>query len=544
MTRATNDNASERRRPGSTIDVPPSIVIAEPVAPIPGTVGTLLIVDDDAVNRDPLARCLTQTGFTVDTVAGGREALEYINARAPELVLLDREMPGMNGLDVLKEIRLVRSSSVLPVVMVTASIDTRDIVEALVLGADDYIAKPVDVALALARIRTQLTRRRTEERLRESEERYALAAKGANDGLWDWDLVTGRIHFSSRWKAIVGAQEHEVGDEPKEWFDCIHPTDLRSVREALGGHLADSSGRFEYEHRIRHQSGAFRWVIVRGLAVRNADGVAVRIASSQVDVTTAKVLDPLTGLPNHLFVNEQLERALSHGPHEDAKRCAVLLFDLDGLKLINDSLDHHAGDELIRAVARRLEASLRSTDTVVRAAPESAGASAVPAHTLARVGGDEFIILLSDVASVMDLTLVAEWLQRALALPFEVSGRQICATASVGIAISRAERSCPSERLRDADTAMHRARLLGRGCSEVFDPTMRAEVQQRLDLETDLRLGVGRDEFIPSYQPIIDVTTGRLAGFEALLRWRRVAVGVRAGHRGQRSHRSRVPPLL
>ena len=544
MTRATNDNASERRRPGSTIDVPPSIVIAEPVAPIPGTVGTLLIVDDDAVNRDPLARCLTQTGFTVDTVAGGREALEYINARAPELVLLDREMPGMNGLDVLKEIRLVRSSSVLPVVMVTASIDTRDIVEALVLGADDYIAKPVDVALALARIRTQLTRRRTEERLRESEERYALAAKDANDGLWDWDLVTGRIHFSSRWKAIVGAQEDEVGDEPKEWFDCIHPTDLRSVREALNGHLAGSSGRFEYEHRIRHQSGAFRWVLVRGLAVRNADGVAVRIASSQVDVTTAKVLDPLTGLPNHLFVNEQLERALSHGPHEDAKRCAVLLFDLDGLKLINDSLDHHAGDELIRAVARRLEASLRSTDTVVRAAPESAGASAVPAHTLARVGGDEFIILLSDVASVMDLTLVAERLQRALALPFEVSGRQICATASVGIAISRAERSCPSERLRDADTAMHRAKLLGRGCSEVFDPTMRAEVQQRLELETDLRLGVGRDEFIPSYQPIIDVTTGRLAGFEVLLRWRRVAVGVRVGHRGQRSHRSRVPPLL
>ena len=493
-------------------------------ASMAGSVGTLLVVDDDAANRDLMARCLARSGFTVGTAASGREALEYIDTHATELVLLDSEMPEMSGLAILEEIRRTRSSSVLAVVMVTAWDDTRDIVEALSRGADDYITKPVDFDLALARIRTQLSRKRAEDCLRESEERYALAMNGANDGLWDWDLATGRTYFSPRWKAIVGAQDDEVGEEPREWFDRVHPSDLQRVREALGAHLAGDSSRLECEHRIRHQSGAFRWVLVRGLAVRNADGVAVRIAGSQVDLTVGKVLDPLTGLPNQLMLNEQLERALAHQPPHGTKRCALLLFGIDGLKLINDSLGHQAGDQLIRSVAKRLESSLRSTDVVVRTGAEPA--QTMPLHLLTRVGGDEFIILLPDVERVLDVTLIAERLQQAMTSPFEVSGRQIFATASIGIAVSRAEGSCQAELLRDADTAMHRAKLSGSGRSEVFDPTMREEVQQRLDLETDLRLGIGRDEFIPYFQPIIDVTTGRLAGFEALLRWRHPNRGV------------------
>jgi len=485
--------------------------------------GVVLVVDDDATTREALTRSLSRGGLTVENAAGGREALARIAAHPPELVLLDGEMSETSGLDVLREIRRTRTSSMLPVVMMTTWHDTRDIVHALSLGADDYITKPVDVDLALARIRTQLSRKHAEERVRASEERYALAVSGANDGLWDWNLSTGRIYFSPRWKEIVGAREDEVSEEPREWFDRVHPSDLRRVRESLGAHLAGESNRFECEHRIRHQSGTFRWVLVRGAAVRDAEGVAVRIVGSQIDLTEGKIFDPLTGLPNRLMLNEQLERVLVRQRPMGANQCALLLFGIDGLKLVNDSLGHYKGDDLIRAVASRLEASLRLTDTVVRVSDTSPMA---PVHVLARVGGDEFIILLSDVRSVKDATLVAERLQQVMTFPFEVSGREVFATASIGIAISDTNGSSREELLRDAATALHRAKLAGRGRSEVFDPTMREEVQQRLDLETDLRLGVGRDEFVPYYQPIVNAATGRLVGFEALLRWRHPARGV------------------
>ena len=196
--------------------------------------------------------------------------------------------------------------------------------------------------------------------------------------------------------------------------------------------------------------------------------------------------------------------------------------------MINDSLGHHAGDQLIQAVASRLDASLRATDTIVRAGTESEsdGGAPGPLHTLARADGDEFIILLPDTRSVLDVTRVAERLQQVMALPYDVSGHQIFATASIGIAISRAGSSSPEDLLRDADTAMHRAKLSGKGRSEVFDATMREEVQQRLLLETDLRLATTREEFVPYFQPIVEMSTGRLAGFEALLRWRHPTRGI------------------
>jgi PAS domain S-box-containing protein len=488
----------------------------------------LLVVDDDEANRDMLARRLTRSGFRVATAASGAEALAHIEANATELVLLDGEMPGMTGLQVLREIRKTRSSSVLPVVMVTARNESADIVEALNLGADDYITKPIDYAVALARIRTQLSRKQAEGRLRESEERYALAAMGANDGLWDWDLASGKIYLSPRWKSIVGAEPEAIGEDPKEWFDRIHPDDLDRVRQHLAAHLKGRSPHFECEHRIRHESGAFRWVLVRGLAIRDVKGAAIRIAGSQADLTSTKVLDPLTGLPNHRLLNDRLERALSLQKLQEDKRCAVLLFDLDGLKLINDSLGHHAGDELIQAVAGRLDASLRATDTIVRAdtGDETSGPRSAPEHTLARLGGDEFIILLPDAQEIADVTCVADRLQQLMAQPFDVAGHQIFATASIGIALSRPGRNNPKELLRDADTAMHRAKHSGTGRYEIFDETMRQAVQQRLLLETDLRHAVTREEFVPYFQPIVELTTGRLAGFEALLRWRHPTRGV------------------
>src|SRR6185436_15890146 len=273
-----------------------------------------------------------------------------------------------------------------------------------------------------------------EDRLRDSEERYALAARGANDGLWDWDLKSGAFHYSSRWKAIIGHEDDEIGEGADEWFDRVHSEDLGRLRRDLDAHLAGETKHLENEHRIRHKSGAFRWVLTRGLAVCDADGRPVRMAGSQSDITEGKVIDALTGLPNRVLLIDRLERVLHHQQAQPDGQFALLFLDLDGFKFVNDSLGHLCGDELLQAVARRLESSLRRADMLVRPAG-TAGPATAPEHTLARLGGDEFVVLLHDVRDVVDATRVAERIQRLLARPFQISGRDVFTTLSIGIAV-------------------------------------------------------------------------------------------------------------
>jgi PAS domain S-box-containing protein len=361
-------------------------------------------------------------------------------------------------------------------------------------------------------------------RLRESEERYALVARASNDGLWDWKLPTNEVYFSTRWKATLGYDDDEISSSPSEWFDRIHPQDRASVERDIGLHLAGQILFFENEHRMRHRNGTFRWVMTRGLAVRNSEGVPVRFAGSQADITEGKVVDALTGLPNRMLLIDRLSRRLDRQRRQGGPQFAVLFLDLDGFKLVNDSLGHVVGDELLQLVARRLEGSLRPNDRITRALD----VVGMPAdeHTLARTGGDEFIILLDSVRDVLDATRVADRIQQALSQPFVTSGRSVFSSASIGIAMSGSGYVQAEDMLRDADTAMYRAKARGKGRSEVFDAEMRVQLLERLQLDTSVRLGIQRHEFLPYFQPIIDLRSGRLSAFEALLRWRHPERGI------------------
>jgi len=486
----------------------------------------ILVVDDKAPIRTLLTRWLERKGYSAASVESGPEALEYIESHIVDLVLLDWQMPGMDGIEVLRAIRKTHSSSQLPVMMVTGKSENADVVMALDLGADDYIIKPIEFPVALARIRTQLLRKGAEDRLRESEERYALTAQGANVGLWDWKLASNDIYYSSRWKQIVGCDEEEIGCRPEEWFDRVHPTDLPELRRDLDSHLAGETTHFLSEHRIRHKAGGFRWVLASGQAVRSSTGVATRIAGSQSDITERKVVDPLTGLPNRLMLVDRLERLIVHHAFRGRAEFAVLLLDLDEFKLVNDSLGHQIGDELIHGVAQRLATSLRSTDTLNRMPGELTATAPDFDPTLARIGGDEFVILLDNVRNATDATRVAERLLLALAHPFQLAGRDVFIAASIGIAVSAAGYTKTEEVLRDADTAMNRAKALGKGRCEVFDSAMGDWVVERLRLDSELRLALTRNEFLPYFQPIVHLPTGELAGFEALLRWHHPERGI------------------
>ncbi len=478
---------------------------------------SLLVVDDDSLNRDLMMRRLSRRGFNVSSAVGGEAALQWIKENQVDLVLLDIEMPETSGLDVLSAIRRDYTPAQLPVIMVTGKISSDDMVQALNIGANDYITKPIDFPVVLARIQTQLSRKHAEEALRESEERYALAALGANDGLWDWDLIKSKIYFSPRWKSMLGWEEHEIGEDPDEWFQRIHPDDVDRVRADIAGHLKELTPHYEDEYRMLHRNGNYLWMLGRGLAVRTNGGKAYRMAGSQTDITRGKVVDILTGLPNRVLFMDRLSRSFERARRGRGKAFALIFLDLDSFKLINDSFGHLMGDQLLVAIAGRLEATVRATDTVARFGRN---------HTIARIGGDEFTILLEDTTNAVDVTRIAERIAKELGEPFAIGSQEVFPTASIGIALYNPNYQSPEEILRDADTAMYSAKALGKGRYEIFDANMRANTIARLQLETELRRGIERKEFEVYYQALVSLETGRIWGFEALVRWKHSTRGL------------------
>ena len=351
------------------------------------------------------------------------------------------------------------------------------------------------------------------EAARRSEERYALAAAGANDGLWDWDIATGTLYCSDRWRLMLGLPAEHAITTVHDWMALVIREDLPMLRSALDVHLTGQTTHFEHVYRILHASGEPRWVLCRGIAVRDHSGTPIRMAGSQTDITESRRVhealeraareDPLTGLPNRRCFSELLERTMAQASRSDIYDYAVLLIDLDGFKLVNDSLGHVIGDEFLMAIARRLKSRLR------------------PSDVLARVGGDEFYILIDREATPHEVRGVAERLQQALADPFVLGGRDVYASASVGIILGDARYTAGDELLRDVDTAMYRAKSAGRGCYQLFDPAMHAKAMERLTLETDLRRAVERNELTGYYQPIVDLQSHEIRGFESLARWKR-----------------------
>lgn len=286
--------------------------------------------------------------------------------------------------------------------------------------------------------------------IRASEERYALAARAANDGLWDWDVTAGTVFYSSRWKTMLGFSEDEVGSAPSEWFSRVHPDDLPPLESLVAACLEGTSPSFEHEHRTRTKAGAYRWALCRALAVPGPNGRVVRIVGSLTDITerkelesrlrTAALYDSLTGLPNRSLFMDRLLHAVARAKRSANYQFCVLFMDLDGFKSVNDSLGHMAGDLLLIKVAERITRHLRQSDTAVR------------------FGGDEFAILLDNVSGPDAADAIVERLQRALSEPYLIDGHEVVVTATIGWAASNSGYENPEDMVRDADTAMYSAK--------------------------------------------------------------------------------------
>ena len=366
----------------------------------------------------------------------------------------------------------------------------------------------------------------TEAALRESKEQFELALRGSNDGIWDWNIMSGDVFYSPRFKELLGYRETEFPHRFETFQSALFHEDAQMTMDALQRHLDDGTP-FDVACRLQNASGTPRWFRFRGEAVRHADGRARRMAGSLSDITSLKQveeqllrsarMDQLTGLPNRALFLDRLQQQMLRGRRTSCHNYAVMFLDFDRFKIVNDSLGHDAGDTLLTEIAGRLREQIRSIDSV------SCSASG---HTTARLGGDEFVILLTDLRDPDDARLVADRLMVTLSKPYQIGKHEVYSTASIGIVAGSENYHRPEEIVRDADTAMYEAKRNGKSRYVLFDASMHDRVRRRMKLETDLHRAIAENQLYLVYQPIYALATRELQSVEALIRWRHPEEGL------------------
>ena len=347
------------------------------------------------------------------------------------------------------------------------------------------------------------------EALAASEARYARALRGANDGIWEWDPDRDRLDASPRWLALLGLTPEAFGGRGADWFGQVHPDDLPGLEEAIAAHLDGLTGQLHHEFRLRRPNGCYRWVLARAIADRGADGR--RLAGSLTDISPRKEIeqqlrhaarhDPLTGLANRTRLDELLARVAARR-HGDGPCAALLFVDLDRFKLINDSLGHAVGDQVLVEVSARLRRCLR------------------PGDHLCRFGGDEFVVLLDGLPEPDAAERVAERMLASLREPLALPGQPpLTVSASIGLAPLD---GTPSQALQAADLALYRAKAGGRARLARYSRELSSQARHQLALESALAQALDADGFELHYQPIhrLHDEGSTPVGVEALLRWR------------------------
>ena len=447
------------------------------------------------------------------------DALKRLESGGIDVVVLDPELPDATGVSAFQRLRDATSDEA--VVVLVRGHDDPDGLACLRAGAEGLVVRNELTPEVLEHALVGAAERRWAVRtLERTVERYALALDGAGSGLWDWDVEADILFGSARLCGLLGYPERDVVTDLDGWLGRVHEDDVEGLRRMIAVQLEGNARRFVHEYRIRSAAGDFRWVQARGVAIRDLLGRPRRMAGSLSDITERKLNearlvhdalhDELTGLANRSLFVDRLALALASLDRDLQAHFAVLFLDLDRFKAVNDAYGHAMGDRLLVGIANRLGSFLR------------------PGDTIARLSGDEFVILTHSTPDVKAAIHIADRLQDTLSMPFWIDGHELAVTASIGVALSRSGYASPDEILRDADIAMYRAKSSGRATVRVFDPDMQRSAAALMRLEREMRTAVAEGQLVMHYQPVVCLDSSAVVGVEALVRWNHPERGLMA----------------
>jgi PAS domain S-box-containing protein len=489
----------------------------------------VLLVDDDEVNLLLTGLALRERGFHVTEASSGEAAVAALNNLVPDIVVLDALMPGMDGFDTCRAMRRLPGLENVPILMLTGLDDDASITRAYQAGATDFYVKATQWSLLAGRLFYLLRASRTRIELERSKSKLARAQDLARMGSFDWKRASTGLVLSPEALRVFGFSPFEhLGF--RSMLRMV-PQDDRQLLLRLLHDALRQSAVLATDVPIVLLDGRQRIIHVEAEPEFNDQGQGSGYSGIVQDVTDRRVaedkirqlanFDALTGLPNRRQLIWRAERAL-----EQARRLqhpfALLLIDLDRFKIINDTLGHGAGDELLVEVGRRLRACVRHSDQVTEGALEAAGVrSHRSLEAVGRLGGDEFVALLPEVQDDADAERVAQRVLEALREPIFVSGQECFVTASVGVAIFPRDGASVVDLLRNSDVAMYSAKAQGKNSSVIYSPQLAGRGREKLELETALHKAMERNELVLHYQPKIDLRAAKMVGAEALMRWQR-----------------------
>ena len=489
----------------------------------------VLLVDDDEVTLLLTAVALRERGFTVTEAADGERALELLRSWSPDLVVLDALMPRRDGFETCRALRSLAGCESIPVLILTGLEDEASINRAFDAGATDFFVKSNHWSLLAGRLRYLLRASRTRMELERSKAKLARAQDLARMGSFDWRPHTGGLVLSVEALRVMGLSA-SARPRFRTLLRMLGRDERRGLLVLLREALAHNA-TLRTDIPLMLHDGRQRVVHAEAEPEFNEHGQLVGYTGIVQDVTDRRVaedkirrlanFDSLTGLPNRRQLIWRTERALEHARRLD-HRVGLLLIDLDRFKVINDTLGHGAGDELLVEVAQRLRACVRHTEQVPEAPLDSmASRSHRTLEGVGRLGGDEFVALLPEVADERDAERVALRVLDAMREPILVGGQECFVTASVGIALYPRDGQTVVDLLRNSDVAMYTVKARGRNAASLYRPAYAGKGREKLQLESALHKAIERDELVLYYQPKIDVRGARMIGAEALLRWKR-----------------------
>jgi diguanylate cyclase (GGDEF)-like protein len=480
-----------------------------------------LIADDDFSLRLSMSAALKKVGFDVLEAENGRFALSLFKTDKPDLILLDVQMPEIDGFETCRAIRKLPDGNHTQILMVTGLDDTESTIKAFEAGANDFVSKPINWIMLGQRAKYLLRAGQAFRELHFIQSRLAKTQELAKLGSWQIDLISNTFQCSPQASLLLGLNGSDGPATYNDFFSTIVPKEKERVKQAIDEAIRLNK-TFHVNYQISHSNNTRKHILNQGESLFNEDnrpeimlGVVQDVSQlkqAEEEIRYLAFYDGLTGLANRVLFLDRLDMEIKNAKRNNNK-FALLFMDIDQFKSINDTLGHHVGDMLLKNVAEALKKNIRRTDTATRLGNDLSD------FLIARLGGDEFTILLSNIKNPESAAIVARRLLKKVATTYHLDGHDVSVATSIGISVFPDDGIKSDVLLKNADSAMYHAKNSRGNSYQFYKESLNQAIKERFTIEKDLVKARDRQEFVLFYQPQVSLKDRRIVGAEALIRW-------------------------